>query len=101
MRGRWELRDWEMESWKHLFRLYIEGLERGAEDFNLSDKDLNPYQAYRVLGALGWEEIEIDRNGNWEQDIWATFQHPNHERNLIVFSCGMTFELKIYLEEEE
>ena len=100
MRGKWELRDWEMESWKHCFRLYIEALERGTENIDLSDKDLNPYQAYQVLENLGWIRMETDCDVG-RQETWVFYRHPNHDKELVVFSCGMTFELKIYLLREE
>jgi hypothetical protein len=53
-----------------------------------------------VLETLGWEYTDSDSNG-WEQDHWMYFKHPDHKITLTVFSCGMTFELKLYTGDEE
>lgn len=102
MRGKWQLADWELESWKRKLNMFIVQLSRGAKEINLTERDINPYQVETVLEELGWEEIDMPDTNGWEQDRWNEFRHPNYpDKVLIVFSCGITFELKIYFKEEE
>lgn len=100
MRGQWHLRDWELDLWKRKIEHYILYLERKKEDIDLSEENINPYQVREVLETLGWEHTDSDSNG-WEQDHWMYFRHPNHKITLTVFSSGMTFELKLYISDEE
>lgn len=100
MRGQWHLRDWELDLWKRKIEYYISYIERKKEDIDLSEENINPYQVRAVLEILGWEYTDSDSNG-WEQDHWMYFKHPDHKITLTVFSCGMTFELKLYTGDEE
>lgn len=94
------MRDWELDLWKRKIEHYILYIERKKEDIDLSEENINPYQLRAVLELLGWECIDSDSNG-WEQDHWMYFKHPDHKITLTIFSCGMTFELKLYTGDEE
>lgn len=100
MRGEWNLRDWEEEHWSRKMTSYIQTLFRGKNKIDLTKEDINPYQVWNILETLGWErEDDIDTNG-WEQDMWMRFYNPHYPYRIVVFSCGMTFQLEMSLEDD-
>ena len=100
MRGEWKLRDWEEEYWLHKMGSYIQTLFRGKNKINLTQEDINPYQVREILEELGWEQNDDTDTNGWEQDMWMRFSNPHYPYRLIVFSCGMTFQLEISLEDD-
>ena len=104
MRGEWALRDWEKDYLCYTLKSQIDVLSKKEtyEEIDFTPCNINPYQLQVILDQLGWQELDVDTNG-WEQDRWAYFEHPElyPGRRLVVFSCGITFELKIYFVEED
>ena len=95
MRGKWYLSEEELQDWAPRVEADIKELLRtGDEAMDYTETDLNPFQLGEIVESLGWEEDEVDRNG-WEQDRWAFYWHPDYEDRICIFSCGMTFELKL------
>lgn len=71
---------------------------------DLSDKGINPYQLVSLLKEFGYEKEDQDDNG-WELDFWVYMKRMDGKffdsgcENLVVSGCGMTFELKIYIDD--
>lgn len=74
-----------------------ESIERNINALDLSDKDINPAIAVKLLEELGWTNNDIDRNG-WQMDFWATMSHPNGYE-LCVEGCGYTFNMALTVRE--
>ena len=54
MRGEWNLRDWETESWSSFFKKKIEYLKAGySEKIDLTKEDLCPENVIDILNILG------------------------------------------------
>lgn len=103
MRGKWNMRDWEIELWEGLLQKHIDWLKysRTEDKIDLTEENINPYQVGVIMERLGWHSNEVEMNG-WEQDRWEYFSHPDFECRICLFSCGQTFELSLfYCEEEE
>ena len=103
MRGNYNFEnEAERYFWKVFIETKIEYLISNAntiDDIGLSNVDICPYQLYQLLEEeLGYERTSSDMNG-WEQDTWYHFYNEEKDVALCVFSCGMTFELKIMLSE--
>ena len=68
------------------------------DDIDYSNEDINPAGIrYIFQEELGYYET-YDSNG-WEQDTWYHFYNEEKDIALTVFSCGITFEMKIILSE--
>lgn len=103
MRGKWALTDEEKRQWVSVFRdVIIPQLKAGCyEENNFTEFNLNPQNVKDILCELGYEDTVFEQSG-WEQDCWQHFYHKDAEYPpLTVYSCGMTFEVKIYITEEE
>lgn len=64
---------------------------------------ITPTILYGVLEELGYEHTYTDENG-WAHETWAYFVHEKDPINyppLTVYYEGYTFELELYLTEEE
>ena len=100
MRGKWQMRDWEKDFWKSALEKRIAELKTGIVDtIDLTDEDLCPENVIDTLEILGYEYDDVDMNG-WEQDTWITFTNAENH-GVTLFYCGRTFEMKLYLTEEE
>lgn len=100
MRGKWQMRDWEKDFWKSALEKHIAELKRGTVDtIDLTSEDLCPENIIDTLESLGYEYDDVDING-WEQDTWITFTNAENH-GVTLFYCGRTFEMKLYLTEEE
>lgn len=64
---------------------------------------ITPAIVYEALKELGYEHIDTEDNG-WQHDTWAYFVHEKDPFNyppVTVYYEGYTFELELYLTEEE
>lgn len=83
----------------------VEKMTNEELGLDLSDKGINPYQLWQILEEeFNYRKEDIDWNG-WEQDFWIKMKRTDGKyydsgcENLIINCCGMTFELKIYIED--
>lgn len=90
--GKWSLTTEEEKYFIPLFKYMIDELTCGRRDeFDLSGKGINPYQAAKIMKQLGYPQKDFETNG-WEQDTWQYFENTS----ICIFSCGQTFELRIF-----
>ena len=74
-------------------------------EIDLSDKGVNPYQLEKLLEEFGYETDDRDDNG-WERDFWIYMIRKDGKHfasgceKIVIMCCGMTFELKIYIQDE-
>lgn len=82
----------------------IEEMTNEELGIDLSDKGINPHQLVCLLEEFGYEREDQDDNG-WELDFGFTWKEQMASffdsgcENLVVRGCGMTFELKIYIDD--
>ena len=72
-----------------------------VDDLDLTFKGVSPYQLKELLTELGYEETNTDRNG-WQFDFWIYMTNKDINsriRRLIISGCGMSFELKIQIND--
>ena len=103
MRGNYNFKDEkEHQHWIDTIQKAIDYLinnQNIIDDVDLSQADIGPYQLHHLLEQdLGYERTTTDMNG-WEQDTWYHFYNEEKDIALCVFSCGITFEMKIMLNE--
>ena len=113
--NRWKVTDEIKEKFIPILKDYLNKLENLTVEqvetmsneelgLDLSDKGINPSQLVDLLEELGYEETTRDDNG-WELDFWIYMHRKDHKtfdstcEKLVVSGCGMTFELKVYIEE--
>lgn len=105
MRGEYNLTEQEVKDWLPRFEARIDRMRRGVVEDNwiLTNENLSPANVCDLLEGLGYEESEDPEHNGWQCDTWYSYKHPETRVQLIVFYCGYTFELKLYLvfEEEE
>lgn len=111
--NRWHLTDKIREKFKPILQEYlnkvetvtVEQVERMANEelgLDLSDTGINPSQLVDLFEEFGYEETSRDNNG-WELDFWIHMRRNDGKcfdstcEHLVVFGCGMTFELKIWI----
>lgn len=101
MRGNYNLKDWEITYWTPKIEKDIEMLLRSSDldDIDYTPRDLNPYQLRLILEALGWDSEEVETNG-WEQDRWEYFYNEERGIELCLYSCGITFEMKLMRKDD-
>ena len=74
-------------------------------EIDLSDKGINPYQLETLLKEFGYDTDDRDDNG-WERDFWIFMSRKDGRHftsgceNIAIMCCGMTFELKVYIQDE-
>lgn len=112
--NRWHLTDEIIEKFKPILSEYlnkvenvtIEQMEKMSNEelgLDFSDKGINPSQLVDLLKDFGYEDENYDDNG-WELDFWITMKRRKGEffesgcETLIIAGCGMTFELKLYID---
>ncbi|MBQ8218378.1 MAG: hypothetical protein IJZ79_03640 [Bacilli bacterium] len=82
----------------------VETMSNEELGLNLSDLGINPYQLTELLKEFGYEKTNSDHNG-WELDFWIHMRRSDGKcfdstcERIVIAGCGMTFELKIYIEE--
>ena len=113
--NRWDLTDELREKFKPLLTEYLDKVENLTAEqvekmsnkelsLDLSDKGINPYQLQKLLEELGYEEDSFDRNG-WQLDFWINMKRKDGRHfesyceNLVIAGCGITFELKLYIDD--
>ena len=86
--------------------LTVEQVEKMSNEdmgIDLSDTGINPSQLVDLLEEFGYEETDRDDNG-WELDFWIHMRRKDGKffdstcEHLVVSGCGMTFELKIWID---
>ena len=112
--NRWHLTDEIREKIKPLLSEYFDKVENVTAEqvehmdneelgIDLSDKGINPSQLVDLLEEFGYEETDRDDNG-WELDFWIHMRRTDGKsfdstcEHLVVSGCGMTFELKIWID---
>lgn len=112
--NRWILTDEIRDKFKPVLRQYfdkvenltveqVENMSNEELGIELSDKGINPSQLVDLLEEFGYEESNRSDNG-WELDFWIYMSRKDGKtfnstcENLVVSGCGMTFELKIYID---
>lgn len=101
MRGQWNMDPEELKNWVLVFDEHILPTAISNGEVDLTDMNLNPENVKDILIALGFNAGDYDMNG-WEADRWQYFSHPDKDNlRFTVFSCGMTFELKLTCDEKE
>lgn len=56
------------------------------------------------MEEFGYKDTNMDRNG-WELDFWIYMKRADNKtfastcENLVIAGCGMTFELKIWIDD--
>lgn len=82
----------------------VEHMENEELGLDLYGMGINPNQLIDLLEELGYERVSMHHNG-WELDFWVNMKRKDEKvfdstcENLVVAGCGMTFELKIYIED--
>ena len=82
----------------------IEHMSNEELGIDLSDKGINPSQLEDLLKEFGYEVKDRDDN-EWELDFWIYMKRTDGKyfdsgcEKLVVAGCGMTFELKIYIDD--
>ena len=80
----------------------VENMSNEDMGIDLSDTGINPSQLVDLLEEFGYEETDRDDNG-WELDFWIYMKRKDEKsfestcERLVVAGCGMTFELKIWI----
>lgn len=112
--NRWNLTDEIKAKFKPILQEYfdkvenltieqVEAMSNEELGLELSDTGINPSQLVDLLEEFGYKENDRDDNG-WELDFWIDMRRKDGKcfdstcENLVVRGCGMTFELKIYIE---
>lgn len=112
--NRWIVTDEIREKFKPILKEYFNKVENLAVEqvgrmsneelgLDLSDKGINPSQLVELLEEFGYEEQDRDDNG-WELDFWIYMHRCDGKmfdstcEKLVVAGCGMTFELKIWID---
>lgn len=100
MRGEWHLNKIEKVIYTAMIKQCIYKLENDIVcEIDLTHTTLNPNQVGEVLEDLGYYQDYFETNG-WEQDCWISFAKDGHP-TLIIYSCGMTFDLILRKEDED
>ena len=82
----------------------IEQMSNEELGIDFSGKGINPSQLVKLLNEFGYEEEDRDDNG-WELDFWIHMRRQDGRtfdsgcEKLVVSGCGMTFELKLYIDD--
>lgn len=96
--SRYDLKPETKEKYLPIIQQFIKELEEypGSsydKKMNLSDTELNPYTLSVILKDLGYEVLDLDRNG-WEVDFWWYFRKPGC-KSVQITGTAMIFEMFI------
>ena len=101
MRGKYQLRDWELSKWSLELAKIIDRLTRNKlHEEDLTQHDVCPANIVEILNKLGWEDDEQEDNG-WQHDTWIYFSHPNHNFGITLYYEGYTFEMKLFRTDRD
>ena len=81
----------------------VEHMSNEELGIDLSDNGINPSQLEDLLVEEFGYEVENRENSGWELDFWIYMKRTDGKyfdsgcENLVINGCGMTFELKIYI----
>ena len=85
----------------------VENMSNEELGINLSDRGINPYQLWKLLEEeFNYKKVNIDKNG-WELDFWIDMKRTDGKffdsgcEHLVISGCGMTFELKIWIDDRD
>lgn len=112
--NRWTLTDELRDKFEPVLNEYFDKIENFSDEevekinyeeltIDFSDKGINPWQLKTLLEEFGYEEVELDNNG-WQLDFWISMTRRDSKRfnstceNIVIEGCGMTFELKLYID---
>lgn len=105
-RGTYKLTDELRAEFKPLIQKFINELEAIDPEENdeslkleLSNSNINPYQLWKILEEMGYQQTEHTNNG-WQLDFWIEFYKPDC-KSLMIEGCGITFALKLTGKEED
>lgn len=78
----------------------IENSENEVFTIEFSDTELRPYTLLKLMEEFGYKEIEFNNNG-WELDFWIRMSKECNKitDKICIEGCGMTFELKLTIDE--
>ena len=110
--NRWILTEETRTKFKPILQQYLEKVENLTDEqvesmsneelgIDLSCTDINPSQLVDLLEELGYKETNTDDNA-W--DFWIYMKRKDGKvfdsacEDLVIAGCGMTFELKIWIE---
>ena len=113
--SRWNVSKKIEEKFKPILKDYLNEIENLTFDeinkmnindliLDLSDTGINPSQLVKLLNDLGYEETDRENSG-WELNFWIYFQRKDGKifesncEQLVIIGCGMTFELKLCINE--
>jgi len=113
--NRWNVTDEIREKFKPILAEYlnkvenltaeqVDSMENEELGIDFSDSGINPYQLETLLEEFGYEVNDRDDNG-WERDFWIHMNRTDGKtfdsycENLVIDVCGMTFELKLYIDD--
>lgn len=113
--NRWHLTDEIRENIKPLLIEYFDKVENVTAEqvehmsneelgIDLSDKGITPSQLVDLLEEFGYEKEDQEDNG-WQLDFWIYMKRTDGKHfdsgceNLVINGCGMTFELKFYIND--
>lgn len=104
---RWKIKPLLTEYFDRVENVTYEQVEEMTNEelgIDLSDKGINPSQLEDLLKEFGYEVTSRDDNG-WELDFWINMKRKDGKcfdsgcERLVINGCGMTFELKIYIDD--
>lgn len=112
--NRWTLTDEVKEKFQPILKEYFNKVENLTYEqidnmtneelgIDFSDQGINPYQLRTLLEEFGYEREDQEDNG-WELDFWIYMRREDNKQfnsgceKLVIAGCGMTFELKLYIE---
>lgn len=94
--NRYELQPEVKEKYLPIIKAFIDELENYSgcpydlkKDF--SGTELNPYTLSSILKSLGYENIDLDRNG-WQMDFWWYFSKSGC-KSIQISGSGIIFEM--------
>ena len=84
----------------------IENMFQKELEIDFSGTEISPVQLVKLLKDLGYKETRRDDNG-WEMDFWIYMERKDGKHfdsgceKLVVSGCGMTFELKVWIDDSD
>lgn len=97
MRGRWELTKIELDMWQYIALQDTKEIQSGEREIaDLTLLNITPYQVHQTLTSLGWQQYGSEQGT--EMDFWFFYSREGN-RDIVLYSSAMTFELAVYLKE--
>lgn len=114
MSNRWNLTDEIRNKFKpilqeylnkveHLTTSQIEKMTNEELGVNFTDTGINPCQLIDLLKEYGYEDTDSNDSG-WELNFLIDMERKDYKcfpsgcEHLVIDGCGMTFELKLYID---